>query len=71
MPLPESKLKGADWLRPLAWPEYFSVAEQSVARVKLQSVLGHTAAELEAERRERLSEPAQNVTEGTGSEVED
>jgi hypothetical protein len=61
--MPESKLKGAEWLRPLAYPDYFSLGEQADARAKLQKVLGGSDAELDAERRKRERSPAESVTE--------
>lgn len=48
-------------LRPLAFPEHFSLGEQSDARLKLREALGETEQSMDAEHRERHIDPVQNV----------
>jgi hypothetical protein len=58
-------LDGADWLRPLAYPNLYSLGEQSEARAKLQAVFGDSEAELDRKRRQRERSPVESVIEGT------
>src|SRR6266545_8066525 len=59
---PDSKLKGAEWLRPLVYPDFHSLGEQADARLKLQAVLGDNEADLDRERRSRERHPTEVVT---------
>jgi hypothetical protein len=64
MPRKPISLGRAD-VRALAYPSYYSLAEQDDARLKLRALLGQSESELDSERRRRDRHPAESVTETT------
>jgi hypothetical protein len=58
------------FLAPLAYPDFYSLAEQDDARRAVREHIGWTEAQLDRMRRERGRSPAENVVLGTDNPAE-